>query len=113
MERCNFEWYSSGYRQRIQCTHYGTHHYHENGKAFVMVGAEDAVQDGRWINQNLEDAKELIKEISELKEIQRRLKDAFAKDELDGGALAALDHPLYLQAAEEIKRLEEEFKQLI
>lgn len=113
MQRCNFEWYSPGYRQRVCCTHYGNHVIHENGRAFVMVGSENAVPDGRWINQNLEAARELVKEISELKEIQRRLKDAFAKDELDGGALTALDHPLYLQASEEINRLEEEFKQLI
>lgn len=51
--------------------------------------------------------------IAELKAVQKALKDAFAHRALDGGALAALEHPLYLDAQRAIDRLEEEFTQLI
>lgn len=62
---------------------------------------------------NLDQAEDLINRIGTLKAVQKFLKDAFAHRELDGGAKAALDHELYLQAQAEIDQLEEELTQLI
>lgn len=62
---------------------------------------------------NLGKAVIIRKELAELQDVQKGLKAAFAHRELDGGALAALEHPLYLEAQRQIDKLEEEFTQLI
>ena len=62
---------------------------------------------------NLGKAKRIVSEITVLRDIQKALKSAFAHRELDGGPLAALEHPLYLEAEQKIQALEEEFTQLI
>lgn len=62
---------------------------------------------------NLEDAVDLIVEIDRVRAVMRELKSAFAKSELEGGVKAALRHPLYLQAEDELAELHDQLKGLI
>lgn len=62
---------------------------------------------------NLIRAREISAEIQALKQIQKDLKDAFHHRELDGGARAALTHPLYLDAEKKIAELQEALTILI
>ncbi|AWN07778.1 hypothetical protein HOT31_gp107 [Microbacterium phage Hendrix] len=62
---------------------------------------------------NLEDALVLIDVIASIRSVQRELKSAFAKSELDGGAKAAFVHPLYVQAQEQLDRLHDQLMMLI
>lgn len=62
---------------------------------------------------NLDDAIDIIQQIDEVRAVQRELKAAFARRELDGGVQAALSHPLYLQAQAELEELHEELTLLI
>lgn len=62
---------------------------------------------------NLDDAREIVNEIAELRAAQEELKRAFKNDDLEGGWRAALTHPLYLSAAERIETLHEQLKGLI
>lgn len=62
---------------------------------------------------DLEKAKALVKEIDELLQLQKTIKLAFAKDELDGGWKTALEHPLYLEAENQLQELFSEMKGLI
>ena len=69
-------------------------------------------EDENSIN-NLVQARDIVRAIQDLKQIQTALKAAFAHRELDGGPTAALRHPLYLQAQRTIDNLEETLTQLI
>jgi hypothetical protein len=62
---------------------------------------------------NLDRAAIIHHQISELRGIQKDLKDAFYHRALDGGPKAAEQHPLYLQAAERILELQEALTLLI
>ncbi|QNJ55997.1 hypothetical protein SEA_RASPUTIA_107 [Microbacterium phage Rasputia] len=62
---------------------------------------------------NLEDALVLIEQIDAIRSVQRELKSAFAKSELDGGAKAAFTHPLYVQAQEQLDRLHDQLMMII
>ena len=62
---------------------------------------------------NLDDAKGLIEQIDQVRAVQRELKSAFARRELDGGVKSAADHPLYVQAQEKLEELHEELMGLI
>jgi hypothetical protein len=62
---------------------------------------------------NLEKAKQIVDESKELREVQNHLRAAFKNDELDGGWQTALEHPLYLQAAERLQELKQQLKELI
>jgi hypothetical protein len=56
--RCGFSWWSPGFGERIECDCVGKHEIHrgpgssirdrDRSAAFVRVGLEDAVPDGRW-----------------------------------------------------------------
>lgn len=83
---------------------------------FVHEGPEpgsDPIVDTTDYYSNLEKGKRIVSEIEQCRGVQQMLKNAFAHRHLDGGALAALDHPLYLDAQKRIEVLEEEFTQLI
>lgn len=54
---------------------------------------------------NLDRAADIITAIDRARAVQRELKSAFARSGLDGGAKAALNHPLYLDAQDELDRL--------
>lgn len=62
---------------------------------------------------NLEDALEVVRQIEALRAVQRELKSAFAKSELDGGAKAAPNHPLYIQAQEALDKLHDQLTMII
>ena len=62
---------------------------------------------------NLEDALAIVGRIERVRSVQRELKAAFARDELDGGAKTALTHPLYVQCAAELAELHDALKMLI
>lgn len=62
---------------------------------------------------NLEKAKRIVTEIDQCRSVQQRLKDTFSRRGLDGGAMAAMDHPLYLEAQKRIDVLQEDFVVLI
>ena len=112
MTQCNFTWLSPAYG-RVRCTNEIGHYFrHEYEAAFLTVGGEHLLN-GRWMNLNLEDGKKIDQEISELESLQKRLKSAFAEDELEGGWKAALTHPLYIEAQRSIDRLKDELKLLI
>lgn len=57
------------------------------------------------VPENLERALALVERIERMRAIQRELRSAFARSELDGGAKAAPDHPLYRDAEAELERL--------
>lgn len=63
--------------------------------------------------QNIDDALEIVREIDEVRAVQRELKATFARRELEGGAKAALSHPLYLQAQTRLDELHEALTILI
>lgn len=71
----------------------------------------EAVEEAMYDNLNRGVA--ISEAIDRLKNLQRKLKDAFAHRALDGGAPAAVEHPLYLLAQSEIEDLEESLTQLI
>lgn len=62
---------------------------------------------------NIEKGIRLSEEIEQLKMMQKNLTSAFHHQQLDGGAKAALEHPLYLAAAERIQKLQVEMTLLI
>lgn len=62
---------------------------------------------------NLDDAIAIVDQIDRVRAVQRELKAAFARSELDGGAKAAVDHPLYLEAAAKLEELHDEMMGLI
>lgn len=62
---------------------------------------------------NLERASELIEKIYTVRAVQRELKSAFARSELDGGARAAVKHELYIEAQAELDRLHDALMILI
>lgn len=62
---------------------------------------------------NLDKAVEIIGRIQKLRDVQRELKSAFARSELDGGAKAALQHPLYLAAQAKLDQLHDDLMVLI
>ena len=57
---------------------------------------------------NLDDAKELVREIDKVRAVMRELKAAFARSELDGGVKAAPRHPLYIECEEALAALHEQ-----
>lgn len=65
------------------------------------------------LRTNLDDAADLIVEIERTRSILREVKAAFARSELDGGAKAALSHPLYLQAETHLEHLHNDLMMLI
>lgn len=62
---------------------------------------------------NLDRAVDLIEQIEQIRAVQRELKSAFARSELDGGARAALNHPLYVQAQAKLDELHDALMILI
>lgn len=62
---------------------------------------------------NLDDARAIVAEIHEIRAVQTELRSAFARRELDGGARAAFDHPLYLDAVRALEALHERLTLLI
>lgn len=64
-----------------------------------------------WTNR--QKAQAIAVEMEELRTIQKELKGAFHESGLDGGWKAALQHPLYVEAEEELKRLREQMMLLI
>jgi len=74
----------------------------------VLWGGEDAEE-----VTNLGKAKRIVVELDQLRGVQRALKAAFAHRELDGGAVAATTHPLYLEAERRIAELDEQLTILI
>ena len=54
---------------------------------------------------NLSRAADIVAEIDRVRGVQRELRAAFARSELDGGAKAAPAHPLYVDAEAELERL--------
>lgn len=73
--------------------------------------AEQMVRDESFTN--LDRATELIDQMYDMRAIQRELKSAFAGRELDGGAIAAMKHPLYIQAEEKLRELHDDLMILI
>lgn len=61
---------------------------------------------------DLDDALHITARIAAVLALQVQLKAAFAKRELDGGALAALDHPLWARTVAELDSLRDELVQL-
>ncbi|QGZ16757.1 hypothetical protein PBI_DEWDROP_110 [Microbacterium phage Dewdrop] len=76
---------------------------------WAPVDRDKAVANG----MNLEKAEELLMEIESLTRVQRHLKAAFQRSELDGGWKAAQDHPLYQLAQHKLERLYEQMRMLI
>lgn len=72
-------------------------------KAFASVS--------EWTN--IDDASEIVWKIDLLRGVQRELKSAFARSDLDGGAKAALSHPLYIQVQEELDELHDRLMTLV
>ena len=62
---------------------------------------------------NVDDAVDIISRIECLRAVQRELKSAFARSDLDGGAKAALSHPLYIQVQEELDELHDQLMMLV
>lgn len=62
---------------------------------------------------NLDDARAIVAEIQQIRAVQTELRSAFARRELDGGARAAFDHPLYLDAVRALESLHDRLTQLI
>ncbi len=64
---------------------------------------------------NLWKAAGIVEQITVVKQVQKEVKNAFlgAGKEIEGGLEAALNHPLYLAAAEMQAKLEQELKELI
>ena len=62
---------------------------------------------------NLDDAIDIVHEIDRLRAVQRELRSAFARSDLDGGAKAAVDHPLFIQAAQALDILHDQLMGLI
>lgn len=76
--------------------------------------AEAALRDMTAAMQtNVDDAVDLISRIECLRAVQRELKSAFARSDLDGGAKAALSHPLYIQVQEELDELHDQLMMLV
>lgn len=65
------------------------------------------------IRRNLDDALALVEEIDRVRAVQRELRAAFARSELDGGAKAAPAHPLYIEAEARLAQLHEQLMLLI
>lgn len=57
---------------------------------------------------NIDDAIEVVCEIDQVRAVQRELKAAFARSELDGGVKAAPSHPLYIECEERLATLHEQ-----
>jgi hypothetical protein len=62
---------------------------------------------------NLDRAIEITTRIAALIDVRRELKATFANRDLDGGPLAALDHPLWEQSTAEINLLREQLTLLV
>ena len=71
------------------------------------------IDSGQTLGTNLEDALAIVAKIERVRSVQRELKAAFARDELDGGAKTALTHPLYVQCAAGLAELHDALKLLI
>lgn len=85
---------------------------HRDGAAWLFVGDEPMVTH-EWILTNLERAAAIIAEIEQVRAVQRELRSAFAGSELDGGAKAAVEHPLYQDATRRLAALHEALMLLI
>ncbi|AYB70122.1 hypothetical protein SEA_ONEIAGILLIAN_12 [Microbacterium phage OneinaGillian] len=59
---------------------------------------------------NIDDALEIVADIQKLYSVQRELKAAFARSELDGGVKAAPSHPLYVECEERLEKLRDQLK---
>ncbi len=62
---------------------------------------------------NLDDALDIVAEIDRIRSIQRELKSAFAKSELDGGVKAAPRHPLFIEAQARLDALHDRLMMVI
>lgn len=65
------------------------------------------------MSANLDDALAIVDRIERIRSLQRELRGAFARSELDGGAKEAAAHPLYLEAEDELRSLHDELVILI
>lgn len=71
------------------------------------------IQSAEIYYSNLNRGRRISVEIYELLLLQKTLKDAFYHRQLDGGPVAALTHPLYLEAQAKIEELQEELVHII
>lgn len=62
---------------------------------------------------NIDDALEIVAEIDRVRSVIRELKAAFARSELDGGAKAAPQHPLYIECEERLATLHAQLMMVI
>lgn len=62
---------------------------------------------------NIDDAIEIVHEIDQVRAVQRELKAAFARSELDGGVRAAPSHPLYVECVQRLEALHEQLMMVI
>lgn len=68
---------------------------------------------GQTVSANLDDALSIVDRIARIRSLQRELRSAFARSELDGGAKEAAAHPLYLEAERELTCLHDQLMILI
>lgn len=97
---------------------------------FVALGEPDVgtTIDGWWTHDqidfaldaafaaprtSIDDAMEIVTEIERCQKVQREIKAAFVGAALDGGAVAAFSHPLYMRATERISELRAELMLVI
>lgn len=59
---------------------------------------------------NIDDALEIVADIQKIYSVQRELKAAFARSDLDGGVKAAPSHPLYAECEERLEKLRDQLK---
>lgn len=69
-------------------------------------------EDGGGPN-NLWIAANLIADIESVRAVQREIRSAFARSELDGGVKAAPRHPLYIEAEERLAELHDQLMMVI
>ena len=62
---------------------------------------------------NLDDALAILDRIERLRALQRELRAAFVRSELDGGAKGALGHPLYIEAEDQLRSLHDQLMILV
>lgn len=59
---------------------------------------------------NIDDALEIVADIQKIYSVQRELKAAFARSDLDGGVKAAPSHPLYAECERRLEKLRDQLK---
>lgn len=84
----------------------------ENGGRLTSAEAQRLL-DRHAPHSFIDDALEIVVEIEACHRIQREIKAAFVGQALEGGALAALEHPLYVRATERMAELRAELMLVI